>query len=248
MVVFIPIETGVDIQNHKYNGKEFDSMNGLNLYDYSARQYDATIGQFTSMDLMNTKIESFTFSIFIGCDFDMFTETVRHIYKEYIEHKNCQILENTILNLENYSNPEVGAHKEHFSWWKSDLYNNIVFLSSNQDDGLFCPCLAFRKALKCVMINCRISTGNNSDINSFSYSDDLGNERVIMALKEDRWIFYQKGKPLPFEDLSLYDKRKIKDRINLDVIINYLQEIGINYHKIDTSVSKCCSLERLAWE
>ncbi len=25
-------------------------MHGLNLYDYSARQYDATFGQFTSMD------------------------------------------------------------------------------------------------------------------------------------------------------------------------------------------------------
>ena len=37
-------------QNKLYNGKEYDPMHGLNLYDYSARQYDAAIGQFTSMD------------------------------------------------------------------------------------------------------------------------------------------------------------------------------------------------------
>ena len=41
---------GADVLNHLYNGKELDRMHGLNLYDYSARQYDAAIGQFTSMD------------------------------------------------------------------------------------------------------------------------------------------------------------------------------------------------------
>ena len=40
----------VDYQNKLYNGKEYDRMHGLNLYDYSARQYDPAIGQFTSID------------------------------------------------------------------------------------------------------------------------------------------------------------------------------------------------------
>lgn len=39
-----------NIQTHKYNGKELDRMHGLDLYDYGARHYDATIGQFTTMD------------------------------------------------------------------------------------------------------------------------------------------------------------------------------------------------------
>ncbi len=37
-------------QQFKYNGKEYDPMHGLDLYDYGARHYDATIGQFTTMD------------------------------------------------------------------------------------------------------------------------------------------------------------------------------------------------------
>lgn len=41
---------GADVQNHLYNGKELDRMHGLNLYDYSARQYDPAVCQFTSMD------------------------------------------------------------------------------------------------------------------------------------------------------------------------------------------------------
>lgn len=39
-----------DVQTHKYNGKEYDTMHGLNEYDYGARQYDPAIGMFTSMD------------------------------------------------------------------------------------------------------------------------------------------------------------------------------------------------------
>ena len=42
-------------QRYKYNGKELDRMHGLNLYDYGARQYDATVGLFTTMDPMCEK-------------------------------------------------------------------------------------------------------------------------------------------------------------------------------------------------
>lgn len=39
-----------DTQPYKYNGKELDKMHELNLYDYSARHYDAAIGRFTTID------------------------------------------------------------------------------------------------------------------------------------------------------------------------------------------------------
>ncbi|MDR2955006.1 MAG: RHS repeat-associated core domain-containing protein [Prevotella sp.] len=42
-------------QPFKYNGKELDQMHGLNLYDYSARQYDPAIGRFSSMDPLAEK-------------------------------------------------------------------------------------------------------------------------------------------------------------------------------------------------
>jgi len=38
------------LQRYKYNGKELDRMHGLDWYDYGAREYDPTIGQFISMD------------------------------------------------------------------------------------------------------------------------------------------------------------------------------------------------------
>ena len=39
-----------NVQPYKYNGKEFDSKNGLNWYDYGARHYDATLGRFVTVD------------------------------------------------------------------------------------------------------------------------------------------------------------------------------------------------------
>jgi len=54
----IDISTGGDVQAYKYNGKELDWVKSLNLYDYHARQYDAAIGRFTTMDPLAEKYYS----------------------------------------------------------------------------------------------------------------------------------------------------------------------------------------------
>lgn len=38
------------VQPYKYNGKELDTKNGLNWYDYGARQYAPALGRFTTVD------------------------------------------------------------------------------------------------------------------------------------------------------------------------------------------------------
>ncbi len=48
--------TGGSVQPYKYNGKELDRTNGLDLYDYGARWMDSKIGaRFTTMDPMCEK-------------------------------------------------------------------------------------------------------------------------------------------------------------------------------------------------
>ena len=42
-------------QQFKYNGKEFEPMSGINLYDYGARFYDPVLGRFTAQDPLAEK-------------------------------------------------------------------------------------------------------------------------------------------------------------------------------------------------
>ena len=51
--------TSTSVQSYKYNGKELDRVSGLNLYDYGARYYDATIGRWCMVDSLSEKYYSF---------------------------------------------------------------------------------------------------------------------------------------------------------------------------------------------
>ena len=49
----------------------------------------------------------------------------------------------------------------------------------------------------------------------FYYLNQSENERLIQVYKEDKWIFYEKGYALPFENVnfSLLSKENILDMI-----------------------------------
>lgn len=58
--------TFTDKQPYKYNGKELDTGNGLNLYDYEARQMDGALGRFTGVDAMAEKYYSISPYMYVG--------------------------------------------------------------------------------------------------------------------------------------------------------------------------------------
>ena len=59
--------------------------------------------------------------------------------------------------------------------------------------------------------------------------------RTVYAIREEyKWIFFANEKtPLAIEDTNNYLKRKIKDRINNEIILNYLQKANYNLRDIN---------------
>ncbi len=47
-------------QRYRYNGKEFESMGGLNMHDYGARLYDQTLDRWNGMDKLAEKYYSYS--------------------------------------------------------------------------------------------------------------------------------------------------------------------------------------------
>jgi len=69
----------------------------------------------------------------------------------------------------------------------------------------------------------------------FSFSYYQGNkERIILSYKDfNKWVFYQNGEILPFEEENFYRKRRIKDRLPNELIIKYLQRCGWDINDTD---------------
>ncbi|MGC5246059.1 hypothetical protein ACPXB3_03890 [Gordonia sp. DT219] len=43
----------------------------------------------------------------------------------------------------------------------------------------------------------------------------------------NRWSFEQQGEPLPFEDVSEYQKRRVKDRFTEDMLVGFAANLGL---------------------
>lgn len=199
---------------------------------------------------MDTNFSYFTFSIFRGCSFNDFTEAVKNnVFYGRLLNQQKAILEHASHNcIDKYKDPSMGRVLEQFSWWQSRLYPDFVFLSSNRVDGLQTGCYSIQKYLKCDCINWSISNG---DIpypkNHFEFIGADGKERVVIAIKEEKWSFYEDGTPLLFEDVEFYKARRVRDRLNIDIITMYLKRLGVEFHKIDSMVSNCMTFTRTEW-
>lgn len=51
-------------------------------------------------------------------------------------------------------------------------------------------------------------------------------ERVVYAINEYPWTFYEGGTPLPFEQLDRYKYRLKKDRLTEEMICDYMNALG----------------------
>lgn len=142
------------------------------------------------------------------------------------------------FSIREFCHPHVGgAHDDVFCCWQTLQYPDKVFFVSNSADGRQTLCRVLHLRLKCPYLQCCLSGGADYPFCSFHYTSADGAERDVLAYKDPQWTFYDRGTPLPIEDVSLYKSRRIRDRLNNDVILLYLERLGIKFELMDKDVS-----------
>ena len=118
-------------QKHKYNGKEFDNMHGLNWYDYGARMYDPALGIWTSVDQLCEKY--YNISPYVYCHdnpVNKYDKDGRDDYYDingnFLSHED----NNSDLIMIRYVNPYLGNSSKQFTpienlVLSAEAYSNI---------------------------------------------------------------------------------------------------------------------------
>ena len=124
---------GDDLQPYKYNGKELDRTHGLDWYDYGARNYDAIVPVFTSLDPLCEKyyhISPYAYCannpiLFVAPDGRYFD--FANCSPEYIEAFN-----KVVAQLENCKDKSISVY---YRALKADKRKIVIFPSNNDAAG-----------------------------------------------------------------------------------------------------------------
>ena len=112
--------------------------------------------------------------------------------------------------------------------WEPISKKNTTIIRTEGDTSPFKRSLSF-SGIECYAI--RIYNDNNIYIAySFQKMDQNGDSnRIIQYINEGyRSEFYQEGSLLPFENPEYYRRRRKIDRINPEIIIEYMSALGWN--------------------
>ncbi len=107
--------------------------------------------------------------------------------------------------------------------------NHCVFVS-NSADGWYTLINRMASQLQATCI--RVATSLDAvdrPANSFRVYVAGRDIRYVRAmLDSDRWDFFEKGVVQPFEEISSYKKRRIKDRLTRQIVVDYLLKLDID--------------------
>ena len=128
-------ESTGNVQPYKYNGKELDTEKGLNWYDYGARQYDAVLGRWNTVDPMAEKY--YSTSSYAYCennpvkfiDPDGKKKVIYNPDGTYKETTHNNLLHNTFVGRKeyiDYGNRKVQLSEQEFwDWQRTGNYGSI---------------------------------------------------------------------------------------------------------------------------
>jgi len=143
--------------------------------------------------------------------------------KSEIIDANTHILNLLDLSVSTYYSPEINII------WEPQTVQGITMLRTTSED---CHSILFRRLanmnLECFVI--RICNCKGRAAYTFGRrKGDRRSERYVQYIQDGRRSeFFMSGNPLPFVNEDYYSRRLKKDRINVDIILEYMNALGWN--------------------
>jgi hypothetical protein len=130
--------------------------------------------------------------------------------------------------------PRGGAHLFKVAIYTPRQVPTICVLVTNLVDGWNSLCHNLAREHRQFQIQAKSTRpGAEWPQNKIDVWSDGKSSRVVMAMRDsDAWKFFQKGEPQDFEEVALYEKRIIRQRLDRDAIIRYLRRIGWDISKL----------------
>lgn len=80
----------------------------------------------------------------------------------------------------------------------------------------------------------RVFDGNTDIMQAYHFFyDSPSKRRHILCYRDPQWVFYEEGQPLWFENTNYYKNRLKKNRLNKNIIMEYLGCLGCDIENDD---------------
>lgn len=111
-------------------------------------------------------------------------------------------------------------------------YTTVLF--SNVIDGYFNLIKYVSKKCNLEYYHISISDEMSQFMKAYRFQYySLSKKRNILCYQDPQWFFFEEGEALWFENTNLYKQRIKKNRLNKDIILEYLKSLGWELEKED---------------
>jgi hypothetical protein len=144
------------------------------------------------------------------------------------EQYSMRYIDNYTESIRSYYNQQYDAPQVKFLLFapKSNSHTTIMF--ANIIDGYVNLIKYVSKQCDLEYYNISIFDDSQSQMMSsyhFHYHSK-NRERHLLCYQDPKWVFFDEGEPLWFENISYYKQRIKKNRLNKSIIIEYLKSLG----------------------
>jgi hypothetical protein len=115
-------------------------------------------------------------------------------------------------------------------FWEPIGHPNKTVMMGHHADGMAHSVFRLSEDSPYTWINVRIYDNPTYPTCCFDYySNHRRTERRLAAsMQEDGWHFIEKGPVQPFENPAYYARHQIQDRLNREIVTEYMRKLGFN--------------------